>query len=93
LEVMAMNQGESNESEAREQKVFSGRFPVRMPRYLHRQLTLVAREQGVSLSQFVCTAAVMAAGLNGGVLEEKPNPGFDRVGEEQYSQLWSEQFG
>ena len=32
---------------------FSGRFPVRMPRYLHRQLTEIAREQGVSLNQFI----------------------------------------
>ena len=69
-----MDEGESNNIPQEEQKVFSGRFPVRMPRYLHRQLTLVAQEQGVSLSQFVCTAAVMAAGLNGGLPEQDRGP-------------------
>jgi hypothetical protein len=73
-------------------KLFSGRFPVRIPRYLHRQLTLVAREQGVSLNQFVCTAAVMAAGLNGGVPEQSHDSGWNRVSEEQYARIWNRRF-
>jgi hypothetical protein len=85
-----MKQDKSNDISQEEEKVFSGRFPVRMPRYLHRQLTLVAREQGVSLSQFVSTAAVMAAGLNGVVSEgnETRGPGWNRVSAEEYTQIW-----
>jgi hypothetical protein len=88
-----MNDAEANNIHKKKPKVFSGRFPVRMPRYLHRQLSLVAREQGVSLNQFVCTAAVMAAGLTGGVPEERPSEGYDRVGKEEYARLFNQQFG
>jgi hypothetical protein len=88
-----MNQDESNNCLRKEEKVYSGRFPVRLPRYLHRQLALVAREQGVSLSQFVCTAAVMAAGLNGVVPEESHRPGGNRISDEQYSRIWWAQRG
>jgi HicB family len=71
---------------------FSGRFPVRMPRYLHRQLTDIAQEQGVSLNQFMCTAAAMAAGLSGQKVENAPTPGSDRISDEEYERIWSDTF-
>ena len=46
--------------EARE---FSGRLLIRMPRYLHREIAEIAREQGVSINQFVCLAAAAAVGV------------------------------
>jgi predicted HicB family RNase H-like nuclease len=44
---------ERSEGNDEEMQSFSGRFPVRLPRYLHRYLSEVAHEQGVSLNQFV----------------------------------------
>jgi hypothetical protein len=71
------------------ERTFSGRFPVRLPRYLHRHLSEVAREQGVSLNQFVCTAAVRAAES----ASAKPLPqGTDRVSEEEYERIWRNTF-
>ena len=70
-------------------RTFSGRFPVRLPRYLHRHLSNVAREQGVSLNQFVCTAAVRAAEA----ASARPIPeGTDRVSEEEYERIWRRTF-
>ena len=87
-----MTEDERNKSHGEEERAFSGRFPVRMPRYLHRRLAEVAREQGVSLNQFVCTAAVMAAGLNSEVPETARASGSDRVSDEQFSQIWRQVF-
>ena len=36
-----------------EKEDFSGRFVIRMPKVLHRQLVSVAKQNGVSLNQFV----------------------------------------
>jgi len=38
---------------------FSGKFIVRMPKFLHRELALSARKNGVSLNQYVCTLLAM----------------------------------
>jgi hypothetical protein len=63
-----------------------------MPRYLHRQLAEVARDQGVSLNQFVCTAAVMAAGINGLVSDPPATPSRNRTTDEEFSRIWRETF-
>jgi hypothetical protein len=63
-----------------------------MPRYLHRQLTDIAREQGVSLNQFMCTAAAMAAGLSGKRVEDALSPGSNRISDEEYDRIWRETF-
>ena len=84
---------DSSNTDSREERSFSGRFPVRLPRYLHRQLSEVAREQGVSLSQFVCTAAVMAAGATSSKIDQAPPPGSDRVSKEEYARIWRDTWG
>jgi hypothetical protein len=61
-----------------------------MPSYLHGELVRVAREQGVSLNQFVYSAAVMAAGLN--TVAPPLHEGYDRVGDEEYSRIVAEAF-
>jgi hypothetical protein len=76
-----------------EEGSFSGRFPVRLPRYLHRHLTKVAREQGVSLNQFVCTAAVRAAETVSAKTDISLAPGTDRVSKEEYARIWRETWG
>jgi hypothetical protein len=73
-----------------EEKSFSGRFPVRLPQYLHRFLSEVAREQGVSLNQFVCTAAVRAAEA----ASDKAIPqGGNRISDEEWSRIWNNAIG
>jgi HicB-like protein involved in pilus formation len=85
--------GDQSSSDPEEERSFSGRFPVRLPRYLHRQLTEVAREQGVSLNQFVCTAAVMAAGGTSSKVDQAPPAGSDRVSKEEYARIWRSVWG
>ena len=43
-----------------EVKEYSGRFNVRLPRYLHRELAELAKSQGISLNQLV--VALLAEG-------------------------------
>ena len=38
---------------------YSGRFVVRLPKFLHRELTKSAQKNGVSLNQYVCTLLAM----------------------------------
>ncbi len=38
---------------------FSGKFILRIPRFLHRELALSAKRNGVSLNQYVCTLLAM----------------------------------
>jgi len=38
---------------------FSGRFLVRLPKFLHRELAQAAQKNGVSLNQYVCTLLAM----------------------------------
>jgi antitoxin HicB len=44
---------------------YSGKFVVRMPRSLHRQLAEAAEREGVSLNQFINVALGMAVGRAG----------------------------
>jgi hypothetical protein len=83
----------SGENQTKEQRDFSGRFPVRMPKYLHRRLTEVSNEQGVSLNQFVCTAAAMVAGLNSEVTEPPRASGSNRISDEEFSRIWNSAIG
>lgn len=46
--------------EPRSEDEFSGKFNVRVPRYVHRDLVRDAREQGVSLNLLVATALARA---------------------------------
>jgi len=45
-----------------EEAAYSGRFLVRIPKYLHRELALNARKNGVSLNQFI--TALLSGCLN-----------------------------
>ena len=38
---------------------FSGRFVLRMPKFLHRELAQSAKKNGTSLNQYVCTLLAM----------------------------------
>jgi predicted HicB family RNase H-like nuclease len=38
---------------------YSGRFLIRLPKYLHRQLAEAAQANGVSLNQYACTLLAM----------------------------------
>jgi antitoxin HicB len=48
--------------EPRPEEDYSGKFVVRVPRSLHRQLAEVAEREGVSLNQFINVALGMAVG-------------------------------
>ena len=45
----------------KEEEYFSGRFNLRLPKSLHRNLALTARAEGVSLNQLA--TALIAGGL------------------------------
>jgi predicted HicB family RNase H-like nuclease len=83
---------DNEDREDREERGFSGRFSVRLPKYLHRQIAEIAREQGVSLNQFVCTAAAVAAGMASDKFDQAPPPGSNRVSDEEYERLWRRAF-
>jgi hypothetical protein len=83
----------NSENQTEKQRNFSGRFPVRMPKYLHRRLTEVSREQGVSLNQFICTAAAMVAGLNSEMIDPPRAPGSNRISDEEFSRIWNSAIG
>jgi len=38
------------------QKQFSGKFALRMPPYLHRQIAETANAEGISINQLICNA-------------------------------------
>lgn len=46
---------------------YSGRFVLRVPKYLHRELVLQARRNGSSLNQYA--VSLLSAGLTGGALQ------------------------
>ncbi len=48
--------------EPRSEEAFSGKFMVRVPRSLHRDLVDRAKEEGVSLNQYVNVALAMRVG-------------------------------
>jgi|WetSurMetagenome_2_1015567.scaffolds.fasta_scaffold02398_12 antitoxin HicB len=47
----------------RDEEEYSGNFVARIPKYLHRELALRARSNGVSLNQFV--VSLLSGGLEG----------------------------
>jgi hypothetical protein len=55
-------------------KEASGRFVVRIPRGLHAELTRQARDEGVSLNQFVATLLAGAAGWRSTATGSAPAP-------------------
>lgn len=57
----------------REEEEYSGNFVVRIPKYLHRELALSARSNGVSLNQFVVSI------LSSGFQQEKFSSKLDRM--------------
>ena len=54
----------------------SGRFVVRIPRGLHAELTRQARDEGVSLNQYVATLLAGAAGWRGAAPARMGLPGY-----------------
>jgi antitoxin HicB len=48
---------------------YSGKFMVRIPRSLHRTLARIAKQEGVSLNQYI--ASLLAAGARGDIVAEK----------------------
>ena len=52
--------------EPRDLDDYSGKFVVRVPRSLHRELVERAEEEGVSLNQYVNVALARAVGRSGG---------------------------
>ncbi len=46
----------------REQQEFSGKFNVRVPKSLHRQLNRLANKEGVSLNQYIVASLSRAMG-------------------------------
>lgn len=63
--------------EPRSLDAYSGRFVVRMPPSLHRDLVEAADDEGISLNQFVNVALGRAVGWQGAglALPDKPNSG------------------
>jgi len=41
--------------EPEQEEDYSGRFVVRLPKYLHKELVISAKQNGTSLNQLVCT--------------------------------------
>lgn len=60
LEV-SLDQGEAI-PEPRPEEEYSGKFVVRVPRSLHRDLTETAEQEGVSLNQYINTALAQSVG-------------------------------
>jgi antitoxin HicB len=55
--------------EPRELEQYSGKFVVRVPRWLHRELVRTTDQEGVSLNQFVSTALARAVGEHAASVE------------------------
>jgi antitoxin HicB len=55
--------------EPRELEQYSGKFVVRVPRWLHRELVRTTDQEGVSLNQFVSTALARAVGEHSASVE------------------------
>jgi len=62
LEV-ALEEGNSI-PEPRSEEEYSGKFVVRVPRSLHRELVEAAEQEGVSLNQYVNVALARATGMS-----------------------------
>ena len=61
----------------RDMEEYSGKFIVRIPRSLHRNLVRAARREGVSLNQYV--ANLLAAGAQGDVVKEKMDAVLSKI--------------
>jgi len=56
---------------------YSGKFMVRIPRSLHRNLIRAAKREGVSLNQYV--TSLLAAGVQGDVVKEKMDAVLSKI--------------
>lgn len=55
-------QGRSMPAPAQDKNDYSGRITLRLPRTLHRNLSFIAREEGVSLNQLLASVLSLYAG-------------------------------
>ncbi len=55
-------QGRSMPAPAQDKNDYSGRITLRLPRTLHRDLSFIAREEGVSLNQLLASVLSLYAG-------------------------------
>jgi antitoxin HicB len=62
--------------EPRELETYSGKFVVRVPRWLHRELVRTTDQEGVSLNQFVSTALARAVGEYAGIAQRTATPAW-----------------
>lgn len=58
--------------EPRELEEYSGKFVVRVPRWLHRELARTSGQEGVSLNQLVSTALARAVGERAALAAQPP---------------------
>jgi hypothetical protein len=66
-----------------------GRFVVRMPLSLHKQASLAAASEGVSLNQFVCGVLAAAVEWDARAGDRAPRERrYPKTGEELGHQLW-----
>jgi hypothetical protein len=65
------------------ERKYSGRFTVRMPLDLHRELENAAKAQKVSMNQFVCTVLAGELGWTTRAKKETPAAG----GEQEYNEF------
>ncbi|MBA7671454.1 hypothetical protein ES703_79612 [subsurface metagenome] len=61
---------------------YSGKFMVRIPKYLHRRLAEKARREGVSLNQFV--ENILSAGVATQNVLEEIKAGLDKISKQIY---------
>jgi len=61
----------------RDMEEHSGKFMLRIPRSLHRNLVRAAKREGVSLNQYV--TSLLAAGVQGDVVKEKMDAVFSKI--------------
>jgi hypothetical protein len=72
----------------------NGRFLVRMPVSLHKQASLAAASEGVSLNQFVCGLLASAIEWDGRLGERAPRERrYPSTNEELSDQLWRDLLG
>jgi antitoxin HicB len=63
--------------EPRSTGAFSGKFVVRVPRSMHRQLVTAAARDGVSLNTYVNVALAQMVGMAGRGQEHEPSNEFE----------------
>jgi len=65
--------------EPRVEEGYSGKFVVRVPRSLHRQLVVTAESEGVSLNQYINVALAQSVGRPAAAPQVKPQRGRSRL--------------